>query len=112
VTKDQKANGTAVALADLVNSGVQQPERPEPRSASARPRPPKAAAPAAPQPEGWAGAVPKSKVTREPINVGLPVELDLHRRLRRYRADTNVEIQDFVAAVLHEALEQLGYHIE
>lgn len=117
MTDQQKPpSGSAVALQDLVNGSMEEETEPAERAVEVRPRRntvrvgrAKATKPS--QGGGWAGAVPKVQVRRESLNVALPVELDLLRRLRLFSAATGIDVQDFVAAAVHNALNDEGYDL-
>lgn len=77
--------------------------------APAKPRPrPRAEAPA-PADSEWAGAVPIRRVQRRPINVGMPVVLDIHGRLALLQAREGIAAQDAVAEAVDKWLTERGY---
>lgn len=117
---DGQKPGVSLALGDLISTQMtdQQPAEAAGTTVEVRAEEPKPAkrtrregGPAAPSPGGWAGPVPKNRISREPLNANVPAELDLLRRLRRYSADTGVDMQDFVAWAVHQALDEQGYRI-
>jgi hypothetical protein len=109
MSQPPKRSGSTVALTDVINEGMASAA---PSAAVAPSQPPvRPVVPPRAEPAGgkWAGPVPKAKVVRQQLNVGLPAELDLHRRLGIYKAANGVAVEDVVAQAVHEWLTAHGY---
>lgn len=91
-------------MAAKAPAAEQQPEtQPSPRTRSRR------TAAAAPESGGWQGARPRARVQRTPLNVGMPIELDIHARLARLKLDTGISSHDATAEALDQWLTAHGY---
>ncbi len=55
------------------------------------------------------GAPRSAPVLRKPLNVDVPVELDLHTRSHMYRLREGIDIRDQVALALDAWLKERGY---
>jgi len=59
--------------------------------------------------DGWAGAQPRARLTRTPLNVGMPDVLRIHERLALLTAKERITAQDAVAEAVDQWLTEKGY---
>ena len=88
-------------VADEVPDEVpDEPVTPPAKRRTARPAPPA---------DEWAGARPRVRPSRTPLNVGMPNVLRIHERLALLTATERITAQDAVAEAVDQWLTAKGY---
>lgn len=59
--------------------------------------------------EEWSGARPRRQIARRPLNVGMPIMLNIHRRLALLAAEQGIDAQDAAAEAIDQWLTAKGY---
>ncbi len=88
--------------------GQPEPAR-SPAVSSRAPRPRRPASGTRRSAADLVGAPRTAPVARKPLNVDVPVELDLHTRSHMYRLREGIDIRDQVALALDAWLKERGY---
>lgn len=99
IAEDMAAKLRESAAAEQANAAPKEDAPPPPKARARR---------TATDISGWTGAQPKAKLTRTPLNVGMPDVLRIHERLALLTARERITAQDAVAEAIDQWLTEKG----